>query len=277
MLSFLAYNFFFIEPLYTFTIARPHELLALFIFLAIAVVTSTLAGRIREQAQLAVQRMRATRRLYEFTRRLSGVASLDDIAGGGGRARSIPAWGGRRWCCSSAMASWSCAAAWPPEDALDTASMTAARWAFEHDEPAGADTATLPTVPWLFLPLQTAARPFGVVGVGRDEDGAALDPEARTLLDTLAEQTAAALERASLAPRDGGGAQRRRDRARAQHAAGVDLARFPHAARVDPRLGDEPHRLRRQARRRRPQRTCSARYQATRPRASTKWCATCWP
>ena len=52
VLSFLAYNLFFIEPLYTFTIARPHELLALFIFLAISVVTSTMAGRIREQAQL---------------------------------------------------------------------------------------------------------------------------------------------------------------------------------------------------------------------------------
>ena len=90
-------------------------------------------------------------------------------------------------------------AAWPPEDALDTASMTAARWAIEHDEPAGADTATLPAVPWLFLPLKTAPHAFGVVGLGRDEAGAALDAEARTLLDTFAEQTAAALDRASLA------------------------------------------------------------------------------
>ncbi len=52
VLSFLAYNFFFIEPLYTFTVARPHELLALVIFLAVAVMTSALAGRVREQAQL---------------------------------------------------------------------------------------------------------------------------------------------------------------------------------------------------------------------------------
>ena len=43
------------SPFYTFTVARPHELLALFIFLAISVVTSTMAGRIREQAQLAVR------------------------------------------------------------------------------------------------------------------------------------------------------------------------------------------------------------------------------
>ena len=51
VLSFLAYNFFFIEPLYTFTIAEPYELLALMIFLIVAVVTSALAGRVREQAQ----------------------------------------------------------------------------------------------------------------------------------------------------------------------------------------------------------------------------------
>ena len=41
-LSFLVYNFFFIEPLYTFTIAEPYELLALVIFLVVAVITSAL-------------------------------------------------------------------------------------------------------------------------------------------------------------------------------------------------------------------------------------------
>ena len=72
-LSFLAYNFFFIEPLYTFTVAQPHELFALVIFLAVAVMTSALAGRVRDQARIAASRMRATRRLYEFTRRLSAT------------------------------------------------------------------------------------------------------------------------------------------------------------------------------------------------------------
>ena len=36
VLSFLVYNFFFIEPIYTFTIAEPYELLALVIFLVVA-------------------------------------------------------------------------------------------------------------------------------------------------------------------------------------------------------------------------------------------------
>ena len=82
VLSFLVYNFFFIPPLYTFTIAEPYELLALLIFLVVAVISSALAGRVREQARIAAARMRAMRRLYEFTRRLSGLATLDAVAEG---------------------------------------------------------------------------------------------------------------------------------------------------------------------------------------------------
>src|SRR5437762_2701520 len=63
ILSFLAYNFFFIEPLYTFQVTEPHELLALIILLIVAIVTSTLAGRVREQVRAATERERVTRRL----------------------------------------------------------------------------------------------------------------------------------------------------------------------------------------------------------------------
>ena len=132
VLSFLAYNFLFIEPLYTFTVAQPDELLALVVFLAISVITSTLAGRVREQAQIAVGRMRATRRLYEFTRRLSGVAAFEDHPGSGCHRRSMRASQAPSVILiERERASWSCAAASPLRDALDTAAMTAARWAHQ--------------------------------------------------------------------------------------------------------------------------------------------------
>lgn len=54
-LSFMAYNFFFIEPFYTFTVTQPHELLALFMFLAIAVLTSGIAGRAKDEATRAAR------------------------------------------------------------------------------------------------------------------------------------------------------------------------------------------------------------------------------
>ncbi len=196
-LSFIAYNFLFIEPLYTFTVAQPDELLALVIFLAIAVITSTLAGRVREQAQIAVGRMRATRRLYEFTRRLSGIAAFEDLPEAA--ATEIHASLARpAVILISENEELELRAASPLRERLDTAAMTAARWALKHGEPSGADTATLPSVPWYFLPLKTARGPLGVVGIGQEGDRLPLDPEARTLLETLAEQTAAALDRASL-------------------------------------------------------------------------------
>jgi two-component system, OmpR family, sensor histidine kinase KdpD len=196
-LSFLVYNFFFIPPLYTFTVAEPYELLALVIFLVVAVITSALAGRVRNQAEIAAGRMRAMRRLYEFTRRLSGLASFDAVAEGA--ASEIYASLGRAVVVLLANGDdLQLTAAWPPEDALDAAPMQAARWAFSHSEPAGADTATLPIVPWYFVPLRSGDKMLGVVGVAKPEGAPPLDSEARALFDTLSEQTAAALERASL-------------------------------------------------------------------------------
>ncbi len=198
VLSFLAYNFFFIEPVHTFTVAKPHELLALFVFLAVAVVISTLAGSVRDQARMAASRMRATRRLYEFTRKLSGVAGYDDIPEAAVAAihasLAMPA-----VALLEERGELELRASWPPEETLDTASMTAARWSHQRNEPAGADTTTLPAVSWYFVPLKTARGTFGVIGLGRYGNGHGLDAEARTLFETLAEQTAAALDRASLA------------------------------------------------------------------------------
>jgi two-component system sensor histidine kinase KdpD len=198
LLSFLTYNFFFIHPVYTFTIAEPYELLALGIFLVVAVTTSALAGRAREQARISAGRVRAMRRLYEFTRRLSGLASIDAVAEGAASEINVSL--GRAVVVLLAQGDdLVLTAAWPPDDELDAAPMTAARWAYSHNEPAGADTATLPIIPWYFMPLRIGDKTLGVIGVAKEKDAQPLDSEGRALLDTLSEQTAAALERASLA------------------------------------------------------------------------------
>ena len=142
--------------------------------------------------------MRAMRRLYEFTRRLSGLASFDAVAEGA--ASEIHASLGRAVVVMLARDDdLQLTAAWPPEDTLDAASTTAARWAYSHGEPAGTATATLPIIPWYFVPLRLGEKTLGVIGIGEAPNGGSLDSEARALLDTLSEQTAAALERASLA------------------------------------------------------------------------------
>ncbi len=198
MLSFLSYNFFFLEPLHTFQIAQPHELLALIIFLIVAIVTSALAGRVRDQARAANERARSMRRLYEFTWKLSGLTDADAAADGAAgeiytslrRAAVI---------LLDRKGELSLAAAWPPEDTLDSWTLEAARLSFARNEPVGCGTETLSNAQWHFIPLRTQSRSVGVVGIACGERGLAPDVEARALLGTLAEQTAAALERSFMA------------------------------------------------------------------------------
>jgi two-component system, OmpR family, sensor histidine kinase KdpD len=197
-LAFFGYNFFFIEPFYTLTVAQPYELLALFMFLGFAVLFSAVAGQVREQATAAVGRAQATRRLFEFTRRLSSLAEPQMVAEGAvaevQRSLGFPA-----ILLVAQDGDLIINAAWPPEDELDTASMTAARWAFERDEAAGFATGTLPTVPWYFFPLRASQGRVGVIGLKHDmQKGRYLDTEIQTLFETLAELTATALERSRL-------------------------------------------------------------------------------
>lgn len=65
-----AFNFFFLPPVGTFTIADPQNWIALFAFLVTALVASNLAERARREAEGAKQRRREVERLYGLSQRL---------------------------------------------------------------------------------------------------------------------------------------------------------------------------------------------------------------
>jgi len=65
-----AFNFFFLPPIGTFTIADPQNWVALFAFLVTALVASNLAERARSEAEGAQQRRREVERLYGLSQRL---------------------------------------------------------------------------------------------------------------------------------------------------------------------------------------------------------------
>lgn len=198
VLSFLAYNFFFLEPLYTLQVAEPHELLALVVFLIVASVTAALAGRVRDQARAATERAHAMQRLYEFTWKLSGLTDVDAIADGA--AGEIYTSLHRPTVVLLARdGEVSLSASWPPEDDLGQEGMTAARLSLARNESVGFGTPISPDIRWHFIPLRTQRGIVGVAGVSRKPDENSFDADSRTLLATLTEQTAAAIERAVLA------------------------------------------------------------------------------
>src|SRR5208282_5979762 len=78
-LSVLAYNFFFLPPLYTFSIADPENGVALFFFLVVAVIVSNLTARTRGQILNARSRAKTTGELYAFSRKVAAIGALDDL------------------------------------------------------------------------------------------------------------------------------------------------------------------------------------------------------
>jgi len=197
VLSFLAYNFFFIPPVYSFSIAEPQEFFALIIFLIVAIFTGGLAGRVREQAEAIRRRSVGTQRLYEFSRKLSGAASIDDLlymianklsAAIDGTAIVLMPEAGELTIKSS----------WPPEDQLGTAEWAAARWSVSHREAAGRLTATLPMAVYQFRPLTASQGVVGSVGLAPQLGMDQMPAEDERVLEAMLDQAALAIERMEL-------------------------------------------------------------------------------
>ncbi len=192
--SVLAYNFFFLPPLYTFVIADPENVVALFFFLVAALIASNLAARMRAQTLSARARTKVVEQLYQFTRKIAEAPLLDDLL----------------WATAYQVAVMlevrvvlllpqddrlEVRAGYPPEDSLDESNRAAASWAWQSDRPAGRGSDSLPGASWLFLPLRTGRGKVAVIGLDADRPGALLTPDQRRLLDALTDQAALAIER----------------------------------------------------------------------------------
>jgi two-component system, OmpR family, sensor histidine kinase KdpD len=70
VMATLAFNYFFLPPIGTFTIADPQNWIALFAFLATAVTASQLSERARRGARSAIERRQELERLYAFSQLL---------------------------------------------------------------------------------------------------------------------------------------------------------------------------------------------------------------
>jgi two-component system, OmpR family, sensor histidine kinase KdpD len=199
--SVLAYDFFFLPPIYSLLIADPENVVTLITFVIVAVIVSNLAARVRAQALAARQHARTTEDLYLFARALAGIADLDELLRA--TARQIALMLDRRALLLLPQDDWIVLrAAYPQDDCLDEAELAAAQWAWLSDRPAGRGTDAVFGVRRLFLPLHTGRGPVGVVGLDSN-DPAGTEPlltaDQHRLLQALADQAALAIERHRLA------------------------------------------------------------------------------
>ncbi|WP_312999895.1 sensor histidine kinase KdpD [Pseudomonas sp.] len=195
-LSFLTYDFLFIPPNFSFSIQREEDVLTLLFFLLMAALTGNLAARQRRQLQALSDTQEETSELLDLSRKLT--AATDRQAVVSAAAQHLEGWSDLQLCLLNrdGQGGWKVETGGPLQ--FTEAERAAADWAWQHDQPAGKGTGTLPLGRWWWWPLSVEDGPLALLGVCARE-GQSLSGQRRRLLTALSQPLAQALARAQLA------------------------------------------------------------------------------
>jgi two-component system sensor histidine kinase KdpD len=190
LLSVALFDFFFVPPRFTFTVADLHYVVTFGVMLMTALVISWLAERVRAEAISAEARERGTAALSPLSAELLGATTVGDVlavigrqvrAAFGADVRVLLREPGGRLA--------------PAGSDVEAADREVAEWAFRMWQPAGAGTAQFPTARSAYLPLVGTHGRLGVIELRPDDPDRFGEPAVRWLLQTFAAQAALALER----------------------------------------------------------------------------------
>jgi two-component system, OmpR family, sensor histidine kinase KdpD len=198
-LSVAAFDFCFVPPYLTFAVSDTQYLLTFGVMLLVGFLISTLAVRVRDQAEAARRREQRTQLLYSVSRELAALGTPEEIARIAGRHVSDAVRGPSVLLLPRADGTLAVS---PPEAraiGTDAREVSVAQWVFEHAEMAGLGTDTLPGAAALYVPLRSGERTLGVLALRPDEALLPLSPDQLDLVEALARQAAASLDRARLA------------------------------------------------------------------------------
>ncbi|MFT4432407.1 DUF4118 domain-containing protein [Caballeronia sp. 15715] len=204
LLSFLsvaAFDFFFVPPRMSLTVSDTQYLLTFAGMLLTSLVISHLTSSLRREARVASKRERRTGAMYAMAGELGAALGVEQIVGIGMRHVS------EVFRAKVAMllpdssdkvrqkldpSDTSAAALLLDASALD---IDVGQWVYDHQQPAGHGTDTLPATAALYLPLKAPMRTRGVLAVVTRNAGELEVPEQKRMLDAFAAQIALALER----------------------------------------------------------------------------------
>jgi two-component system sensor histidine kinase KdpD len=197
VLSVAAFDYFFVPPSLTLAVSDSEYLLTFLGLLVVGLVISNLAVRVREQAESAERREAQTAELYALSRDLAVAVDLDGIMQA--VLTHISQTFGREVVVLLPEGGTVKPRSLSPGFTLSENELAVATWAFQHGQPAGRGTDTLPAASIHYLPLKTARGVVGVLGVKPSDPNNRLSPDQRRLLGAFASQAALAIERAQLA------------------------------------------------------------------------------
>lgn len=196
LLSVTCFNFFFIPPLYSFSIYDRSYWLTFVVMLITGFVITNQASRLRLQTIFSRKRERDTQTFYSLTRELAATRGHHDISQVAAKhiaemfeVTSIVALPDERGQVEVIIGEL------PPENLVKETGVL--QWCFDNSQVAGNHTTAMPTASGLYLPLMASSGTLGVLGVVAENSDRQFSSEEMSSLETCANLLASALERAN--------------------------------------------------------------------------------
>lgn len=203
--SVLAFDYLFIEPLFTFSVSDIKYLWSFIIFLFVAFLIGGRTENLKRETRQARQQEKTTRAVYEFSRDIAAVGDSATIArslalqAGGTIDKKVVVLLPDKQDTLQQAVHFDPA----PEQArqldmgrISEPEVAVAAWVYQHRQPAGPSTDTLPGGKYLYVPIAGPEKVFGVFGVCIDSEH--LTPTERRLINAWVQLASVAIERAKL-------------------------------------------------------------------------------
>ncbi len=228
LLGVVAFDFFYVPPQFSLTVDDSEYFVTFGVMLVVGLSISSLAIRLRQQAESHRLRQERTAALYRMSREFARSLTVEDVVKRAeyhlGEVFSSEVW----MLLPDGQGGLIQAPGITSTLPLDPKELEVALWVFAHGQSAGLGTETLSQAKAMYIPLVTSRGSVGVVGLFPLDGPPPRDPEQMHLLEAFADQTALVIERATLARE----AQEAQVRAESERLRGVLLSSVSHDLRT---------------------------------------------
>ena len=197
--SVVAFDVFVVPPRMSLSVADSQYLVTFAVMLAVALLISSLAVRLRQQAEAYRRREERTAVLYRMSREFAQCATIDEavrsVERNVGEVLDSEVWVLLADARGRLVRAPGITSAFP----LDPKEEAVAAWVREHGEMAGLGTGTLGGAKALYAPLKTARGTVGVLGLFPTGKVNSIPIERLELLEAFAGHSALVIERMLLA------------------------------------------------------------------------------
>ncbi|HTP13776.1 MAG TPA: sensor histidine kinase KdpD [Bacteroidota bacterium] len=191
-LGALLWDFFFIPPIFTFSVGHIEDVMMLLMYFIVAIVTGVLSARVRAREKAVRSREERTSALFSLTKDLSSAHSQDEVITAA--VVNIKKYFDADVLVVLGDADGEIASAAHPASSMipDTKEFGVAAWSYWNEKRAGKFTDTLPSAEATYFPMSGPRYPIGVIGV---RIARKLSSDQENLLENFVSQISSAIER----------------------------------------------------------------------------------